>query len=182
MSVFNKASFSSFMLHVCIIVTCWSEGILLFLLSNFPFGCLRSNKVQTWWVLLTHHGHIWVKFFIVWVSNYSLYVFWNLAVPPPPALPCCCPFDFLSNCSSLPPLPSLLLNTHPPPSLFFNPTLPKPVWMSSGLLRKGHGRVMVLMLECHTPDWPTQSCFHLFGIGTEVLLEHCHLVRKKHWK
>lgn len=45
-----------------------------------------------------------------------------------------------------------------PSSLFFNPTLPEPVRMSSGLLCKRHGRGMDLVLGCHTPDQPPSSC------------------------
>lgn len=68
------------------------------------------------------------------------------SLPPfPPSLlflPFCC-----SPCCSLCPLLS-------PSSLFFNPTLPEPVRMSSGLLCKRHGRGTALVLGCHTPDQP----------------------------
>lgn len=90
----------------------------------------------------------------VCVPVYIVCMFCSLASAPF-ALPCRCLFvDFLWNSSFLPfccsPCGPLLCA----PSLFFNPTLPESVRMSSGLLCKRHGRGMDLVLECHTPDQP----------------------------
>lgn len=75
----------------------------------------------------------------------------------PFTLPCRCLFvDFLWNSSFLPfCCPHSLFS---PSSLLFNPTLPEPVRMSSGLLCKRHGRGLDLVLGCHTSDQPLPSC------------------------
>lgn len=83
-------------------------------------------------------------------------------VPSPQLLSLCHAVAYLlTSCGtaasslSATPTPHSLLS---PSSLYFNPTLPEPVRMSSGLLCKRHGRGLDLVLGCHTSDQPLPSC------------------------